>query len=354
MSKGRTVAVAMSGGVDSSVAASLLVDAGERVFGLMLRLWSAGPQQPNRCCSPKDMANARRVAGQLGIPFYVVDAKDEFKNRVVDPFVAGYSEGITPNPCMACNREIRWGLLLEHARQLGATHLATGHYAQALRKNGRYHLYRAADRRKDQSYVLSVLGQQELARSLFPLGKHAKEEVRRIARRLDLVTADRPESQDLCFLGGSDYRSFLAEHTRSEGTTGPIEDHSGVQLGWHRGLRNYTIGQRRGIGVSASKPLYVLAKNLERNALVVGTREHLGTDMFSVERVSWVSGIAPTEGSSASVQVRYRASAIPARLFPGPDGVEVRAEEPIPQVTPGQAAVFYSGEECLGGGLIPQ
>jgi tRNA-specific 2-thiouridylase len=333
MSTERTIAVAMSGGVDSSVAAALLAESGERVFGLMLRLWSAGPERPNRCCSPRDVANASKVAGRLNIPFYVIDAKDEFKIRVVDGFVSGYDAGLTPNPCLNCNRELRWGLLLERATKLGASHIATGHYAQLRRTNGHYRLFRARDHRKDQSYVLSVLGQSQLAHTLFPLGQLTKEEVREIALRQEFVTANRPESQDLCFLGGEDYRTFLSEHLVA--TPGAIEDNQGNTLANHTGLSNFTIGQRKGIGISGPEPLYVIDKDVEKNALIVGPKSALGRTNFTVREVNWVHGDSPSERAALTVQVRYRAPAVP-----------------VVNIAPGQAAVFYDGEECLGGGII--
>ncbi len=350
MTTKRTIAVAMSGGVDSSVAAALLVESGERVFGLMLRLWSAGPERPNRCCSPRDVANARKVAGRLGIPFYVLDAKDEFKSRVVDGFISGYIAGLTPNPCLRCNRDVRWGLLLERATKLGATHLATGHYARLSRTNGRYRLFRALDRRKDQSYVLSVLGQKQLTQTLLPLGKLKKERVRGIARNLGFVTADRPESQDLCFLGGDDYRSFLAEHL--EASPGAIVDNQGNPLATHAGLANFTIGQRKGIGISGPEPLYVIDKDVEHNTLIVGPKAALGRTHFAIREVNWVQGTPPAADAPLMVQVRYRAPAVSARLEYFQDRVEIVVDEPLINIAPGQAAVFYDGDECLGGGII--
>jgi len=346
----RTIAVAMSGGVDSSVAAALLAESGEQVFGLMLRLWSAGPERPNRCCSPRDVNNARKVAGRLGIPFYVIDAKDEFKHRVVDGFIGGYEAGLTPNPCLSCNRDIRWGLLLERASALGATHLATGHYARLLNTNGHYRLLRARDRQKDQSYVLSVLGQTQLAHTLFPLGELEKERVREIAHDQGFVTADRPESQDLCFLGGDDYRSFLADHVVA--APGAIEDNQGNLLANHSGLSNFTIGQRKGIGISGPEPLYVIDKDVERNTLVVGPKAALGRTQFTVRELNWVLGEFPMESAELSVQVRYRSPDVPARLKHLEHKTIVATDEPLNNVAPGQAAVFYSGEECLGGGII--
>jgi tRNA-specific 2-thiouridylase len=353
MTVDRRIAVAMSGGVDSSVAAALLARSGVDVFGLMMRLWSQGPAHANRCCSPADMARARRVAAQLDIPFYVLDVKEQFKRQVVDFFVDGYRRGLTPNPCMECNRHIRWEFLLHHALAMGATHLATGHYARVKRVRGTYQLLRAADRHKDQSYVLSVMGQDELARAVFPLGDYTKDDVRQIAHRMDLAVADRPESQDLCFVGGGDYRSFLETQSGQLPPPGPIVDRQGNALGQHQGLARYTIGQRKGIGVAAPQPLYVLEKDLENNRLVVGPREALGRAAFAAARVNWVAGSPPGAPVNADVRVRYKASEVPAVVRPISESqVRVELSQPLPDITPGQSAVFYRGDVCLGGGVI--
>lgn len=352
MSEHRRIAVAMSGGVDSSVAAALLAQKGDEVFGLMMRLWSDGPRRPNRCCSPDDMARARQIAAQLAIPFYALDVQAEFKRQVVDFFLDGYSRAITPNPCIECNRHLRWGFLLDRAMAMGATHLATGHYARVSQTDANLHLLRAKDRHKDQSYVLSVMGQAQLAHALFPLGDYTKAQVRDLARQFDLPVADRAESQDLCFVGGGDYRDFLQRHLEAAPVPGPIVDQQGQVLGRHPGLANYTIGQRKGLGLSAKDPLYVLAKNPTSNELVVGRRSELGTQTFSVDHLHWVSGISPVEPLTLSVRVRYKASEVTARVIPSGDSAVVELESPIPDVTPGQAAVFYEGEECLGGGTI--
>lgn len=351
----RRVAVAMSGGVDSSVAAALLVEQGEDVFGVMLRLWSAGEEggAANRCCSPQDVADARRVAQQLGIPFYVLDARETFKRFVVDFFLDGYAKGVTPNPCLECNRHIRWGFLLDHAVALGATHLATGHYARAVERDGCWLLHRAVDRDKDQSYVLSVLGQGQLARALFPIGDYTKDEVRAHARRLGLPVADRRESQDLCFLGDADYRAFVRAYAASPPTDGPIVDRLGRILGRHHGLADYTIGQRRGLGISAPQPLYVVDKQAANNTLVVGPREALGRRTFFVRNANWVAGTPPASPFEASVRVRYKAKEVRASVQAlRSDQVRVDMAESVPDVTPGQAAVFYDGPVCLGGGII--
>ncbi len=349
----RRVAVAMSGGVDSSVAAALLVEGGEQVLGVMMRLWSPNRDRANRCCSPDDMARARQIAAQLGIPFYVVDAQRPFKNRVVDPFAAAYASGLTPNPCIECNRHVRWTFLLQYAETLGATHLATGHYARLHFESGRYHLLRSVDRHKDQSYVLSMLSQEQLARALFPLGELTKREVRRLAHEFGLEVADRPDSQDLCFAINGDYRSLLKELGVPLPPPGEIVDPTGRVLGHHQGLAFYTIGQRKGLGIAARHPLYVLVKDVEQNRLVVGPRHALARHRFDIAHTNWILGGPPREGEPVTVRVRYRASEVPCRVRRlAADRARIELSDPLYDVTPGQAAVFYAGEECLGMGII--
>jgi tRNA-specific 2-thiouridylase len=348
-----TVAIAMSGGVDSSTAAALLVEQGYDVFGVMLRLWSA-PDQSNRCCSPEDMALARRIAAQLDIPFYALDVQDRFKQAVVDPFLDDYLAGNTPNPCLNCNRTIRWGFLHDKAVAMGAAFLATGHYARLTRTNAGVKLLRSLDRSKDQSYVLGLLPQEKLARSLFPLGELTKEEVRTEAKRFNLPVADRPDSQDLCFVGGTDYREFLGQQ-RGDQLPGPgeIVNQNGLSLGQHDGIAFYTIGQRRGLGISSPEPLYVQEKDANTNTLTVGPRQALGRTRFHVGQVNWVSGSVPEAPIQVDVRVRYKAQEVPGQIRAlSSEEAEVELARPVPDVTPGQAAVFYSGEECLGGGII--
>jgi len=349
----RRIAVAMSGGVDSSVAAALLVDQGEDAFGLMMRLWSAAPNGTNRCCSPSDVSNAREVAAILDIPFYIISAQQSFKETVVRTFVEGYAQGITPNPCIECNRSVRWGHLMRQALAMGATHLATGHYAQSIQRGGRWYLLRAQDRNKDQSYVLHMLGQQDLKRTIFPLGNYTKSEVRSQARRFHLPVAERPDSQDLCFVSSGDYRAFLKNQSIDLPPPGPIVDTQGNLLGHHDGLAGYTIGQRKGIGIPSPKAVYVLHKDISNNRLVVGPRQDLGRNEFTISRVSWTSDLPPAQSIAVQVRVRYRAQEVPAQAQPMPDKRAcVILESPLPDVTPGQAAVFYNQDECLGGGII--
>jgi tRNA-specific 2-thiouridylase len=349
------VVVAMSGGVDSSVAAALLVEQGYEVIGMMLRLWSEpGAASDNRCCTPDAMAQARRVAAKLGIPFYAIDAQEVFYDVVVDAFIRGYARGDTPNPCLACNRTVRWKFLLERALAFGASFLATGHYARLdAAPGGRIRLLRAVDSSKDQSYVLHVLGQEQLRHALFPLGGYAKPAVRELARTLNLSVASRPDSQDLCFLGRGDYRQFLLRQAPGIAVPGPILTRTGKQLGEHRGLAFYTIGQRKALGVNGPTPLYVLEKDLERNALVVGSQAELGSRELETGPVNWVSGAAPETPFRAQVKVRYKARDAWATITPLEDSrVKVVFDEPVRDITPGQAAVFYVEDEVSGGGII--
>ncbi len=275
---GAKVAVAMSGGVDSSVAAALLADQGYQVFGMMLRLWSEpGSEAANRCCTPDAMALAKQIAGQLGIPFYAIDAKDVFRETVVEYFLDGYTNGVTPNPCLMCNRHIRWEFLLNRAVALGADYLATGHYARIKREEGQpVRLFRGLDPGKDQSYVLSVLNQAQLCRAVFPIGELQKTEVRELAEKYGLPSAGVKDSQDLCFLAGTDYPSFLTRHAPQSVNPGKIITRDGEILGEHNGLAFYTIGQRKGLGIAHPEPLYVLEKDAADNQLIVGTRDQLG------------------------------------------------------------------------------
>lgn len=351
----QSVVVAMSGGVDSSVAAALLVEAGYQVTGMMLRLWSEpGREGQNRCCTPDSMAVARRIAGRLGIPFYVIDVKKAFRETVIEEFLRGYSQGITPNPCLACNRQIRWGILLENALNMGAEFLATGHYARLrTSENGQIKLLRGVDRDKDQSYVLSVLDQSQLRRTMLPVGEYTKPEVRAIARRFGLETAERDESQDLCFLAGQDYREFLIRHAPTAVQPGKIVNRSGKVLGSHAGLAFYTIGQRKGLGVASQTPLYVLEKRVEENLLVVGRAEELGHRRLLADQVNWMAGYPPRANFSADVKVRYRSAAFEAVVTPaGFDRVEVEFRAPVRDITPGQRAVFYCEDQVIGGGRI--
>ena len=359
------VVVAMSGGVDSSVAAAILKQQGYDVIGMMLRLWSEpGKENSNRCCTPDAMALARRVAAQLDIPFYVVDAKEIFRSTVVNYFLEEYLQGATPNPCLVCNRIIRWKFLLEHALAMGAEYMATGHYVRLrsiqVQKSDQLieekkQLIRAIDRNKDQSYVLHVLDQEQLGRALFPVGDFPKEKIRELADGLGLPTASRPDSQDLCFLAGEDYRKFIKRNAPESLKPGDIVNQDGKVLGEHQGLSFYTIGQRKGLGLTSTQPFYVLAKQAETNKLIVGLEAELGQDELTVENVHWIAGDLPDNVFRAEVKIRYSAKEAWAEIKLHEDGsVRVRFDQPQRDITVGQAAVFYNGEVVLGGGKITQ
>ncbi len=348
----------MSGGVDSSVAAALLQEQGEVVLGVTLQLWgkdvcvSSGTR---RCCSVRDAMDAKAVARRLNIPHRTVDLAGTFRARVIDYFVRSYREGLTPNPCIACNDDVKFGALVEIARTLGAAAVATGHYARLGYDpaRGRYVLRQAAAPEKDQSYVLFDLTQDQLAQARFPLGELSKPAVRERARSLGLVTADKPDSQDVCFVRDGNKDGFLRQQLGVEDEPGPIVDTDGQVLGEHRGLLGLTIGQREGLGVATGQRLYVVAIDPPRNRLVVGPREALLRRALVAERVNWVSTAAPEGPRRACVKIRSRHEPAEATLTPFAGGcVRVAFEEPQAAVTPGQAAVFYDGDELLGGGWI--
>jgi len=346
----------MSGGVDSSVAAALLKEQGFPVIGLMLRLWSEpGKDEDNKCCTPDSIAQARRIAARLGFPFYVLDSRDIFYQTVVTKFMDGYKNGETPNPCMVCNEHIRWGFLLEQAKLLGAEFMATGHYARTRRaENGKMQLLRGVDENKDQAYVLSRLNQQQLQQTIFPLGEFHKDEVRAIAERFKLEVAHKEESQDLCFLGKTNYREFLNRNLQLEKEPGRILNKAGDLLGFHNGLSEYTIGQRKGINVGSAKPLFVLEKDFKNNVLIVGGEEELVFWKLSAVGANWISGEPPeTFRDDVAVRIRYRSKLHPASLkITGSQSFDVFFKEPVRDITPGQYAVIYDGENVLGSGAI--
>lgn len=343
------VLVALSGGVDSAVAAALLVEQGHQVVGAMLHLWA---EEDNRCCAREAVERACRVAERLGFPFHLVDAEATFESHVVDYFVAEYASGRTPNPCIPCNRVVRFGVLLDEMRARGLEKLATGHYAR-VQQVGRYRLLRGSDPHKDQSYFLYTLSQEQLARILFPVGGLTKEEVRAIARRMALPVADQPESQDVCFLAGGDYRSFLARRLPHLFRSGPIRDTSGRIVGQHHGLPGYTIGQRKGLGIPSSEPLYVVAIIPDENALVIGPAKELDRSECIVKAFHYVYADPPTAPFRATAQIRYRAQPVGVWATPAaPDRIQVRFDTPQRGVAPGQSLVLYDGEAVLGGGVI--
>ena len=347
--------IAMSGGVDSSVSAALTADAvgPDACAGAAMRLYSMAEdavRTGRTCCAPDDLYDARRAAATVGIRFYVYDAQERFRAQVIEPFVQAYATGETPNPCVRCNDHVKFDWLLDRARKLGAGALVTGHYARVELRAGRYRLLRAADPAKDQSYFLHGLTQEALELVRFPLGVLTKPEVRRIARERGLPNADKPESMEVCFVGDTPLPRFLEEHGVRP-RKGQVVDVAGNVLGSHEGVHRFTVGQRRGIGSGFKLPLYVAALDAAGSRVVVGTREQAQRRDFRALDASWVHA-APAAGTRCEVQVRHRGRPLPAVLDPSGSAVEVKLLEPALGVAPGQSAVFYLGDEVLGGATI--
>ncbi len=348
------VVVAMSGGVDSSVAALLLKEQGMEVIGISMKTHEspAGEGGNGTCCTAEDINDARRVCQQLDIPFYPLNFTQEFEEKVIGNFIHEYQKGRTPNPCVHCNDQIKFSSLLKEARKLGAYYLATGHYAQKNRdRQGKYHILRAKDRAKDQTYFLFGLGQEQLEHVLFPLGKYSKDEVRRFAQQAGLKTAEKPESQEICFVPDNDYRNFMAGEITA--FAGSFVDSEGRSMGSHQGIHAYTIGQRRGLGVAAGERLYVTEIKPEKNEVVLGSKEDLQKAGLVARQVHWINRDQVTSGLPVEVKLRYRHAGVPAVLWIE-DETSVRVDfgQQAGAVTPGQAVVFYHGEELLGGGWI--
>lgn len=364
------IAVAMSGGVDSSAAAALLKEQGHELVGFTMQLWNQrrgisvdenGDPLPSRCCSLDDVYDARRVAESLGFPFYVLNLEREFERDVVEPFVQGYLSGETPIPCVACNSRLKFASLDRMAVSLGCDKVATGHYARVQydEKADRYRLFRGRNHWKDQSYFLWELTQDQLSRAYFPLGEMLKEEVRDIARGAKLYTAEKRESQEICFVPDGKYSEFIDRYLDHEDRadelpeSGEIVDVDGNAIGSHTGIHRYTIGQRRGLGLSHELPLYVVKIERARNQIVVGTAEDLGSAEFTARDVNWVALDTPSEHVRAEVKIRYRHDPAPATIDTMLNGqARIAFDEPQRAITPGQAAIFYRGDEVLGGGWI--
>ena len=340
--------VAMSGGVDSSVAAALMQQAGHDVVGVTLKMW-AGPhgEAPTAgCCTVSDAEDARRVAGQLDIPYYVLDYTEEFRDGVVKRFVEDYAWGHTPNPCIECNRTVKFDRLLRRLDDFESEILVTGHHARNVLDDGMWSLFRGKDESKDQSYVLSMLTQRQLSRARFPVGELTKAEVRSIAAALGLRTANKPESMDICFVGRRDYRAFVSDVSPRAFRPGPVVDISGQTLGHHDGVAGFTIGQRRGLGVAVGEPRYVVRIEPSTATVVIGSREELGVTSLVIRMMTWVDG-GPWAGPMLA-QYRAHGPAVPAFV----DGNRLIFDEPQEAVAPGQTVAFYVGDQVLGGALI--
>jgi tRNA-specific 2-thiouridylase len=353
---GRLAVAAMSGGVDSAVTAAVLRARGYQVVGMNMRVYTppVGEAYPNPCCAPESLEDARSAARRIGVPFYPVNVEREFETVVINYFVDEYARGRTPNPCLECNRHVKFEHLLRKARSIGAEFIATGHYARVeAGHNGLYRLLEAVDDEKDQSYVLHTLSQEQLRHVLFPLGRLKKAQVREIATELGLDLAQKAESQDTCFVGKGAYADFVLRRRPGLDRVGPIVDRAGTPLGRHHGLIHYTIGQRRGIGVAASEPLYVLELDVPANRLVVGRREELDFAALDAVGVTMVAGGWPDGPFECEARLRYRGPRFAARVVPQVPGV-ARVEFPSAPgaVAPGQAVVFYCGPEVMGGGTI--
>lgn len=352
--KKQRVVVAMSGGVDSAVAAGLLARQDYDVVGITMRLWTLdddrAPRHKKRCCSVEDTDDARHAADAIGIPHYVMNMEREFQERVIDYFVAEYGRGRTPNPCLACNEHVKFRALLERAMALDADFLATGHYARIHRAGDRYHLRRAVDPQKDQSYVLYTLGQAELARTLFPVGDYAKPEIRGLAREMRLELAEKPDSADICFVPDGDYKAFVRE--RLPQAAGVVRDVTGTVVGTHGGIAGFTVGQRRGLGVATGERRFVTAIDPALNVVTIGPEDQLYSRTCVVDHVNWITP-APSTSIGVDVKVRYRSQPASASVTPLPGNrAHIVFERPQRAITPGQAAAFYDGDDVLGGGVI--
>ncbi|MDJ0952271.1 MAG: tRNA 2-thiouridine(34) synthase MnmA [Acidimicrobiia bacterium] len=346
--------VAMSGGVDSSVAAALMLDQGYEVVGATLKQWEGadGAMPLAGCCTVSDAEDARRVAAQLDVPYYVLDYVDEFTEKVVDHFGEMYAAGKTPNPCIECNRRVRFSVLLERTRALGCDVLVTGHHARIRHDAAGYHLVKGVDGTKDQSYVLHMLGQGDLAQVRLPIGEMTKTAVREYAAGMGLRTAAKPDSQDLCFIGAGSYRDFIRERFPDAARPGPLVTSDGETLGIHEGMVDFTIGQRKGLGVALGEPRYVVGIDPTTATVTLGTKDELLVAGCQVEDVSFVSGRPPVD-RDVTVKIRYRAQPVAAKIADEGDGSwRVLFADPQAAVAPGQAAVFYHGDEVLGGGTI--
>ncbi len=361
--------IAMSGGVDSSVAAFLMKQQGYECIGCTMKLFDAddtltedaepcrlsegSSDRTKTCCSLDDTEDARSVAHKLGIPYYVFNYKDEFREKVIDSFVNSYLKGLTPNPCIECNRFLKFAKLLDRARELGCDCIVTGHYARISFDGSRYHLLRGLDQSKDQSYVLYTLTQEQLSMIRMPLGGLGKDQVRRIASEQGFINAEKPDSQDICFVPDGDYASVIEYRSGRRSVPGDFIDKNGNVIGHHKGTIHYTVGQRKGLGMGFGKPMFVLETDPAQNTVTLGDNDDLFHTDVMVKDVNWTCGYAPKGVLQCTAKIRYRQQAAPAAIIPQENGsILLRFEDPVRAATPGQAAVFYQGEELIGGGVI--
>ncbi len=346
----------MSGGVDSSVAALLMKEQGYECVGCTMRLHDEGPadeEAEGTCCSLKDVEDARNVAYRLGMDYYVFNFREEFREKVIQPFIESYRQGRTPNPCILCNRFMKFDKLFDRAKVLDCDVIVTGHYVRIDYRDGRYRLLKAADESKDQSYVLYGMTQEQLAHASFPLGGFRKQEARAIAEKNGFVNADKPDSQDICFVPDGDYAAVIEQYSGASEQPGDFVDTAGRVLGHHKGISHYTIGQRKGLGLPLQTPVYVQRLDVEKNEVVLGSNEELFHRELTASEMNWIAGKAPADSLRAYAKIRYRHKEQPCQVIPlGENRIQVIFEEPQRAITPGQAVVLYDGDEVLGGGII--
>lgn len=344
--------IAMSGGVDSSVAALIMKNKGYDCIGCTMKLYGGEEGLDSTCCSLKDVEDARSVAYSLGMDYYVLNFKDDFKEKVIDKFVNCYLCGMTPNPCIECNDNMKFNKLHEKAKELGYDYVVTGHYARIEECNGKYLLKEAVDPLKDQSYVLYRMNQAKLKETIFPLGSMSKEDTRKLAEENSFINADKKDSQDICFVANGDYASVIEKNIGHSSKPGDFVDLEGKVLGKHKGIIHYTIGQRKGLGIAAAAPLYVVRIDAKNNKVILGSNDDLFASELEANEVNWISGEIPANPFRAEVRVRYHGKKVPGIVTPLEDGFKVNFDEPVRAITPGQAAVIYDGDVVIGGGII--
>ncbi len=355
----KKVMLGMSGGVDSSVAAAILLRQGYEVIGVTLQIWQDMDEEMKKseggCCSLSAVDDARRVANKLGIPYYVLNFKDIFNKSVIEYFKEEYFKGRTPNPCIACNRHVKWQAMLDKAVSMGIDYIATGHYAKVNHDAGsdRYVLKKSVTDRKDQTYALYNLTQQQLSRTLMPVGDYSKEQIRELAKEIGLSVASKPDSQEICFISDNDYGRFLSENSDKKIVPGEFVDTRGNVLGTHKGIVHYTVGQRKGLGIAFGKPMFVVALDARNNRVVLGDEREVFSDTLTASDLNFISVEKPADGMRVNAKIRYSAKEAPAiiHVIDG-DKIMVKFDEPQRAITPGQSVVFYEGETVVGGGTI--